>query len=68
MSHPWGDEIHVAGPFDSATAPQTTNAGGFSGRFLGEYHGLAALPDGFAYAFTVAKPGRARIRVLGGSR
>ena len=52
----WEREAHLAGPFDASTAPQVVNRGGFSGRFLGEQQGLAAIPEGFAAAFTVAKP------------
>lgn len=52
----WEREAHLAGPFDASTAPQVVNRGGFSGRFLGEQQGLAAIPGGFAAAFTVAKP------------
>jgi BNR repeat protein len=52
----WAKETHLAGPFDASTAAPTRNRGGFAGRFLGDQQGLAAIPGGFAAAFTVAKP------------
>jgi hypothetical protein len=47
-------EVHLAGPFDFRSAPFRKIPGG--GRFVGDYHGLAGLPHGFAAAFAMAAP------------
>ncbi len=47
----WGDEAHVAGPFDIETAPV---ARGF---FLGDYEGLASVGNAFAPFFVQANTG-----------
>lgn len=47
--------MHVGGPFDSLTAAQAVNPQA-SGRFLGEYQGLAPLRHGFAAAFAMSRP------------
>jgi hypothetical protein len=46
-------EIHVAGPFNSANASETSSTN-VAGRFLGDYLGLAARPSGFAAVFAQA--------------
>ncbi len=48
-------QVRVARPFDALTAAVAVNPQA-SGRFLGEYQGLAPLPRGFASAFTMSKP------------
>jgi hypothetical protein len=45
--------VHVAGPFDSRNASETSSTN-VAGRFLGDYQGLAALPSGFAAVFAQA--------------
>jgi len=47
----FGDEAHVAGPFDMKTAPR---AGGF---FVGDYEGLATIGDTFVPVFVQANSG-----------
>ena len=44
-------ERHAGGPFDMRSAPATRY-----GPFIGDYMGLAGLPNGFAAAFTMAAP------------
>src|SRR4051794_7812688 len=47
---------HLAGPFDSLTAPPTDSTA-VAGRFLGDYQGIAGLPDGSVAAlFAQAQP------------
>jgi hypothetical protein len=43
-------QTHVAGPTDLRTAPLAAH------NRVGEYQGLAALPNGFAAIFTLAAP------------
>ncbi len=47
----FGDEAHVAGPFDMKTAPR---AGGF---FVGDYEGLATIGNTFIPVFVQANSG-----------
>jgi hypothetical protein len=47
---------HLAGPFNSLTAPPTDSTAA-AGRFLGDYQGIAGLPDGsIATLFAQAQP------------
>jgi hypothetical protein len=48
-------ERHLAGSFDTLTASRTGSTG-ITGRFLGDYQGLVALPDGFGALFAQARP------------
>jgi hypothetical protein len=48
-------ERHLAGPFDMLTAPRTSSTD-IAGRFVGDYQGLVALPNGFGAVFAQAKP------------
>jgi hypothetical protein len=49
-------EIHLAGPFDTLTAPETESSG-VAGLFVGDYQGLVGLPGGdFAAIFAQAEP------------
>jgi hypothetical protein len=47
----FGDEAHVAGPFDFTTAP---DAGGY---FLGDYEGLGSVGSAFAPFFAATNSG-----------
>lgn len=49
------NQVHLGGPFDALTAAVAVNPQA-TGRFLGEYQGLAPLGRGFASAFTMSKP------------
>jgi hypothetical protein len=48
-------ERHLAGPFDMLTASRTSSTD-IAGRFVGDYQGLVALPNGFGAVFAQAKP------------
>src|SRR4051794_24208181 len=48
-------ERHLAGPFDSLTAAETSSTG-VAGHFLGDYQGLVAAGSQFALAYAAAKP------------
>jgi hypothetical protein len=48
-------QSHVAGPFDTLTAPPTDSTG-VAGRFLGDFQGLAGLPHGWAAVFSQGRP------------
>jgi hypothetical protein len=48
-------ETHLAGTFDMLTAPPTSSTE-VAGRFVGDYQGLAPLPDGFGAIFAQAQP------------
>jgi hypothetical protein len=48
-------ERHLAGAFDMLTAPRTSSTA-IAGRFVGDYQGLVALPNGFGAVFAQAKP------------
>ncbi|MGH2660443.1 MAG: sialidase family protein [Actinomycetota bacterium] len=51
------ESIRLAGPFDmTGTTFSTPGPLGFTGFFVGDYHGLAALPNGFAAAFSLGPP------------
>jgi len=47
----FGNEVHIAGPFDMLTAP---NAGGF---FVGDYEGLTTIGTTFQPFFVQANSG-----------
>ena len=49
-------ESHVAGPFDAAAASSTSSTG-VQGRFIGDYQGFGAYPNGFGAAFAQSIPG-----------
>jgi hypothetical protein len=49
-------ESHVAGPFD-ATAASSTSSTSVQGRFIGDYQGFAAYPNGFGAVFAQSKKG-----------
>ncbi len=49
-------ESHVAGPFD-ATAASSTSSTSVQGRFIGDYQGFAAYPNGFGAVFGQSKAG-----------
>ncbi|GAC1468636.1 MAG: sialidase family protein [Chloroflexota bacterium] len=49
----FGDETHLAGPFDMKSAPLS------GGYFLGDYQGLVAVDTAFAPFFSVANTGNA---------
>jgi hypothetical protein len=49
-------ESHVAGPFD-ATAASSTSSTSVEGRFIGDYQGFAAYPNGFGALFAQSKKG-----------
>ncbi len=48
-------EIHVAGPFDLLTGPETESSG-VAGLFVGDYQALEGLSTGFVSAFAVTRP------------
>jgi hypothetical protein len=50
----FADTAHLAGPFDMRTAPESTAES--VGRFLGDYQGLVAFPDGFGADFAASAP------------
>ncbi|MEA2429838.1 MAG: hypothetical protein QOI19_311 [Thermoleophilaceae bacterium] len=49
-------ESHVAGPFD-ATAASSTSSTSVQGRFIGDYQGFAAYPNGFGAVFAQSRAG-----------
>lgn len=51
----WEDS-HIAGPFNLATAPSSTDYPAEAGWFLGNYQGLVPYGTGFATAFVLAAP------------
>jgi hypothetical protein len=46
--------VRLAGPFDMRQAPQSETEN--VGRFLGDYQGMVAFPDGFGVDFAASAP------------